>query len=464
MGWFQNNWPEWLVVAIPALLGLGALWWYSRSHRTSLLAAVAGFTFLAAAVLGGALWAAGVPQAVFGNLDLTQANGASQPDAIWKVTQSVTLTFGALGLVAASVIAYHRQRSQQQQVQATQEQVKLELDKFNQEKDKYQKDQARETERRRQERYAQGAHMVADESPAVRIAGLNVIAVLGREVPVDDELRQTSLNLICAYLRVASPASTDEHDEAAEKQFDKHREVTAEACRLLPTLLVSLPADNEGPLLDLDLRDTTLIELDLHSRRIGPARLECAALNRANLIGADLYSANLRGADLKRADLSGANLDSANLWGADLTHANLSGANLRGADLTHANLWGAKMSGADLTHANLIGAYLGGANLRGANLTDANLTDAKMSGADLTHTNLGGANLSGANLTLANLTGADLDRANLAGADLDRANLCGADLDLANLAGANLNGVHCDGETRWPTGFASPNPPVEAHD
>ena len=298
--WFRNNWPELLVVTIPAVLGLLALGWYHHSKRTSLLAAVVGFTFLAAALLGGALWAAGVPQAVFGSPNLTTANGLSQPDAIWKVTQSVTLTFGALAVVAASVITYHRQRSQEQQVQAAQDQVvaaqkqlkqdrrkyQLELDKFAQEQTKYAEDQVRETQRRQQERYAQGAQMLADQSPAVRIAGLNVIAALGREVGPEDELRQTCVNLVCAYLRASSPATpvpAKEEKQAESLPDDRYRVVAAEACRLLPTLLEEVPSSDDGyappPGLNLDLRQVYLIDLNLSGRHLGPVRCDGATFS-----------------------------------------------------------------------------------------------------------------------------------------------------------------------------------------
>ena len=488
VGWFQNNWPELLVVGIPAAVGLGALWWYRRSNRTSLLAAVVGFTFLAAAALGGALWAAGVPQAVFGD-----SLPLKEPDAVWKVTQSVTLAFGAIGVVAASVITYHRQRTSQGQL-----------------------DLERRT--RQHERYAKGSEMLADESLAVRIAGLNVIAALGREVPVDDELRQTCLNLICAYLRVASPLPTNDEDEGERNPpNDGYREVTAEACRLLPTLLNwSSSSDSSEPTLELDVRSTNLFDLDLHARRIGPARLDGAVLTGANLNGADLTGADLTGATLTRATLERANLTGADLTRANLERANLKDANLTGADLTRAtleranledaNLRGAQMHGANLTRATLERANLDDANLKdanltrtdltrayleGANLIGANLKDANLTRADLTRAYLEGANLNGATLTYANLTRADLTRAdltratltratlqgaNLTGATLTRATLQGANLTRATLTSANLNGTNLtltdlnsakwfgmygiiyDDETQWPDGFTPPNP------
>lgn len=416
MQWLKNGWQELAVVLIPAAIGLAALALYRRSHRTNLLAAVIGFTCLAAAVLGGALWAAGVPQAVFGNLDpTTQTNSTTTPaDAVWKVTQSITLTFGALGVVAASVIAYHRQRSQAEQVVTAQDQ--LDLDRRT----------------RQHERYAKGSEMIADESPAVRIAGLNVIAALGREVPANDELRQTCINLICAYLRIASPvppaAQTREEESDDPAPIDKYRAVTAEACRTLPSLLELRlgPPDTSDTALTLDLRNTILIDLNLQGRQIGK--------------GSQLDGAVLREANLRRTALRGANL----------TRANLSYAALHGADLSDAALTGTDLHAADLDEANLTRANLYGADLRSADLSSADLSGADLQGINLSRASLRGANLLGANLTCRSVAH-----------PVPHADLRGADLTEANLSGANLQKIVYDSSTRWPAGFTPPNPPLE---
>lgn len=114
------------------------------------------------------------------------------------------LGLGFLGVVAGAVVTYRRQQTMQ--------------DQLDHEKDKFAREQVRETERRQPERYAQGAQMLADESPAVRIAGLNVIAALGREVAPEEELRQTCLNLVCAYLRASSPASLRPSQEGRQEE------------------------------------------------------------------------------------------------------------------------------------------------------------------------------------------------------------------------------------------------------
>jgi hypothetical protein len=332
VAWVQHNWPILIVLGIPLALGGWALTRYRRSGNRDLFSAVLGFTFLALAILGGTLWAAGVPQYVFRRADPVL------PDDVWKITQSVTLTLGALGVVAASVITYHRQRSQDQQVQ-------LELSKFDQEKAKYEDDQTHETERRQQERYAQGAQMLADTSPAVRIAGLNVIAALGQEAPMGHELRQTCVNLLCAYLRAASPS---EGIDDFKDQPDRYRVVAAEACRLLPLLLpevpLSVPDVPDGPA--LDLRETLLIELDLSHRSVGVARFGKATFTGYARFGgvaftgyADFHSARFTGyagfvgsTFAESADFTDASflsetafVDATFCWGVEFTRARFHG-------------------------------------------------------------------------------------------------------------------------------------------
>lgn len=259
--WLNENWFGLLLTLGFTGLGVWRLSAYRRSENQNLLAAVIGFTALAAALLVGALWAAGIPQLLLGNYTPRDA------DQGWKATQSITLTLGALGLVAASVITYHRQRTGQEQ---------LEHDRT-----KFTTEQQRERERGHQERYAQGAQMLADTSPAVRIAGLNVITALGKEVPAGDELRQTCINLICAYLRDSSP--TDTQIQAGRDRRSRHaartryQVVAAEACRLLPFLLEPTEepgTDAEAVGLDLDLHDTHLHTINLDERTIGTATFD----------------------------------------------------------------------------------------------------------------------------------------------------------------------------------------------
>jgi uncharacterized protein YjbI with pentapeptide repeats len=191
-----------------------------------------------------------------------------------------------------------------------------------------------------------------------------------------------------------------------------------------------------------NLRDATLLGMNL-----GYANLSGADLNSTNLSGADLGGANLNNANLGYANLGGANLNGANLGGADLSGAylgdgaNLGGAELGGANLGSAILPGAILIGANLGRANLGHANLGDANLRGANLSGANLNSANLGKADLSEANLSGADLRSANLAHANLLAANLSDADLSAADLRAAILVNADLERVDLTGCRIYGA-----------------------
>jgi uncharacterized protein YjbI with pentapeptide repeats len=87
----------------------------------------------------------------------------------------------------------------------------------------------------------------------------------------------------------------------------------------------------EADLTGADLRAATLNKASLKS-----ANLSGADLSGANLSEANLKSANLSEANLRHTNLSGADLIGADLSGAILTESNLSGADLRTADLSKA--------------------------------------------------------------------------------------------------------------------------------
>ena len=258
----------WFVVLFALLLSLVAGLWRSRSR--GLFASLVMFGALALALIAAALTAAHIPTFLFGTFDARNA----QADDSWKAAQTIVLTLGFIGLVVTGVLGYHRQRTSQEQL-------------------------ALERRSRQHERYAKGSEMLASDIPEMRIAGLNVIATLGSEVAVDDELRQTCINLICAYLRKNSPADQggilssrrSSRSQRAEQVRDlaRYRVVTEEACRLLPALLPrvlllrrwSLTARTgrrrvDDLSLDLDLRGVNLVNLYLNDRIIGTAQFDKA--------------------------------------------------------------------------------------------------------------------------------------------------------------------------------------------
>ena len=100
-----------------------------------------------------------------------------------------------------------------------------------------------------------------------------------------------------------------------------------------------------------DLSNVTLTWADLTLADLSEANLSrsilaCAGLDATNLSGANLSRSILTQTSLREANLSGANLSMANLSRADLREANLSGVDLRKADLSEADLSEADLSGA----------------------------------------------------------------------------------------------------------------------
>lgn len=270
-----------LVVAVLA----GVVW---TVRGRGLLAAIVLFGSLAVALLVSALAAAHVPDKLF--------SGAppSDTDAAWKAAQTIVLSLGFVGIVITGVVGYYRQRIAQQQ--AEQDRDRLSLDRRT----------------RQHERFAKGSEMLAADAPEMRIAGLNVIAALGAEVAPDDELRQTCINLICAYLRKNSPAAQggpvpvrrQARSQRAQdlRAITRYRAVTEEACRLLPTLFEATPVSPSTRYrfrrrsaipqvsLDLDLRSSAILDMRLSHRVIGTARFDGATFSGFALFGEATFS------------------------------------------------------------------------------------------------------------------------------------------------------------------------------
>ena len=135
------------------------------------------------------------------------------------------------------------------------------------------------------------------------------------------------------------------------------------------------------------LRDSGLVETD---NILDPQISDLHEVNLRNtsLLGLNLADAHFFGANLSKANLAQVNLERADLRKANLGGANLCGANLRRADLRCAHLWGANLFKVDLSGTNLCGARLSGANLWKANLWQAELNQAYLWGLDLRDANL----------------------------------------------------------------------------
>ncbi|MFJ1958545.1 pentapeptide repeat-containing protein [Streptomyces microflavus] len=117
----------------------------------------------------------------------------------------VKLSFGVVagaGALVALVVAYRRQRVDE--AGAHREATRLHTDRFSQAVDK-----------------------LGSDSPAVRLGGVHALAGLADDAP-DDDLRQTCIDVLCAYLRLPfSPDPGDLSDLAegtSEEQRDAHQE------------------------------------------------------------------------------------------------------------------------------------------------------------------------------------------------------------------------------------------------
>ncbi|WP_426505409.1 pentapeptide repeat-containing protein [Dactylosporangium sp. McL0621] len=318
--------------------------------------------------------------------------------------------------------------------------------------------------------YVAAADQLASDKAAVRLAGLYALERLGQD---DPKLRQTVVDVWCAYLRMpfeppadvlrrnveGSPAYRAADVEVADRAEDAQRrqelEVRRTAQRLLTTHLaigVDPQALNgrywlggDDARLDVDLTGAVLVNLFLDG----------CALNNVNLAEAqfhgfaDLGGAQFHGvADLGRAQFHGfANLNEAQFHG----DANLDGAQFHGvASLDGAQFHGISyLSGAQfhdvasLDEAQFHGiSYLSGAQFHdGVHLHGAQFHG----GVHLRRAQFHGvANLDGAQFHgVANLDGAQFHGdANLGGAQFHRgANLVGAQFHRgANLGGAQFHG------------------------
>ncbi|MEU6437499.1 pentapeptide repeat-containing protein [Streptomyces albidoflavus] len=147
----------------------------------------------------------------------------------------VKLSFGVVagaGALVALIVAYRRQR----------------LDEAG---------AHREATRLHSERFTQAVEQLGSDSPAVRLGGVHALAGLADDAP-DDSLRQTCIDVLCAYLRLPiasdNPASEEEHHRYLALRTVRHTilRLIGEHYRL-PR---GTPRSWQGH--DLDLTDTTI--------------------------------------------------------------------------------------------------------------------------------------------------------------------------------------------------------------
>jgi uncharacterized protein YjbI with pentapeptide repeats len=208
-----------------------------RGLRLWPVGAVLVLTFTAALLVAAAVFYTG--------WDLLGARGLKPEHRIDSTTlfDLVKLSFGVVagaGALVALVVAYRRQRVDEDGA-------------------------LREATRLHTERFTTAVAQLGEESAAVRLGGVHALAGLADDAPTR-ELRQTCIDVLCAYLRLPYTAETDlpPGDTAARHAYRALREVRHTVIRLIRDHL-RLPPEHshswQGH--DLDLTDVTFDGGDL---------------------------------------------------------------------------------------------------------------------------------------------------------------------------------------------------------
>ncbi|MFF6794343.1 pentapeptide repeat-containing protein [Streptomyces filamentosus] len=144
-------------------------------------------------------------------LDVQEIDRTAKLDAK-TLFDLVKLSFGVVagaGALVALVVAYRRQRVDEAGAH-------------------------REATRLHTERFSQAVDKLGSDFPAVRLGGVHALAGLADDAP-DDDLRQTCVDVLCAYLRL--PHSPDPGDDPAHLEEHHHylalREVRHTILRLI---------------------------------------------------------------------------------------------------------------------------------------------------------------------------------------------------------------------------------------
>ncbi|WP_419586408.1 hypothetical protein [Streptomyces sp. Qhu-G9] len=164
-----------------------------RELQLSRIGRALTFTFAAAVLVAG-----GVFYGLVVLLDFQEIDSTAKLDAK-TLFDLVKLSFGVVagaGALVALVVAYRRQRVDEAGAH-------------------------REATRLHTERFSQAVDKLGSDSPAVRLGGIHALAGLADDAP-DDNLRQTCIDVLCAYLRL--PFSPDPGDPPADTATEEQRE------------------------------------------------------------------------------------------------------------------------------------------------------------------------------------------------------------------------------------------------
>ena len=138
----------------------------------------------------------------------------------WKLPQDALLVAGALAVVVAVVVSYRKQDVEE--ATSRRDEERLRDERVNQ----YRKDQLErqrlEIERTsrdhndQSEQFARGVEMLGSDRPNVRMAGAYALAAVADRW---SDLRQTTINVLCGYLRLPyGPSNPDVEQEAQERE------------------------------------------------------------------------------------------------------------------------------------------------------------------------------------------------------------------------------------------------------
>ena len=218
------------------------------------------------------------------------------------------------------------------------------------------------------ERYQQGAQMIGNEVPSVRMGGIYVLRSLAEQHAGEYHLEV--LRMLCAFVRNPPKMAISEVSPMQADGISKLRE----------DMQISLDAICACHELNTRRGVSTLFWLDFHGANLNGARLRNVNLSVEPALLGNTFAEFVRshfGADFTDALLRSAKLEEARLPKATFTGADLRSASLMGADLS-----GAEFKDTDMRSAFLLGADLSGAKLWNADLSDAFLYDANLSGTE----------------------------------------------------------------------------------
>ncbi|MFD3920174.1 pentapeptide repeat-containing protein [Streptomyces sp. NPDC058595] len=177
-----------------------------RELRLWKVGRVLALAFIAALVVAGSVFYSLVILLDFQQIDTTAKLDAKTLFELVKLSFGVVAGAGAL---VALVVAYRRQRVDEAGAH-------------------------REATRLHTERFTTAVSQLGDDSPAVRLGGVHALAGLADDAP-DDNLRQTCIDVLCAYLQLpfTPDPGNDPTDQEARHRYLALRRVRHTILRLI---------------------------------------------------------------------------------------------------------------------------------------------------------------------------------------------------------------------------------------